>query len=92
MFLEPLGEPCCRRAVNDVVIEADRHAEVFTDLYAPVNDARFLGNAAERNAQCSGGKGDPPPAPFPEHPDCGQPYRAIECFSQARDLVNLLVI
>jgi len=51
-FLEPLGKPRGWRAVNNVVVEAERHTQKLTDLHASVNDHWFLGNAAEGDSQC----------------------------------------
>jgi hypothetical protein len=46
-FFQPLGETGCRSSIDQIVIEAQRHAHVFADGDLPVDDAWFLGNATQ---------------------------------------------
>src|SRR5437667_1138959 len=62
-----LGKACCWSAIDHVVIEVDRHIEVFADFYALVNDAWLAGNAANDHAQRMKGEMNAPSAPASEH-------------------------
>jgi len=68
---QPLGEACCRSAIEHLVIKTDRQTEIVPDSYVPVNDTRLLANAARRNRECVfGGWRDTPTCPFPKHAHC----------------------
>src|SRR5258708_31694732 len=41
---QPLGEACCRSAIEHLVIKTDRQTEIVPDSYVPVNDTRLLAN------------------------------------------------
>jgi hypothetical protein len=45
-FPEVVREAGSRRAVDDVVVKAERYVQVLADFYTAVHYTRFLGNAA----------------------------------------------
>jgi len=50
-FFQPPGEALCRSPIDNGVIEAQRHAEILADGDLPIDDHRFLCNAAQGNIQ-----------------------------------------
>src|SRR6266699_151751 len=75
-FFQPLGEACCRSAVDHLMIKADRQTEIFPDSYAPVNDISFHANTAHRNIEClGGGWRDAPSGLFPKHTNRREAHR-----------------
>src|SRR6266536_3011230 len=68
-FFQALDEACSWRAINDVVINTHRQAQIVANLDAPVHDPRLLGNAAERNFKRMHPERDRPTAASPKHPN-----------------------
>ena len=46
-----LGETCCWCAIDEVMIEAERHTEILVALHFPIDERWPLGNAADHQAQ-----------------------------------------
>ena len=68
-FLQPLGEPGRRGAVDQVVIEADRQAQVLPRAALPVDVLPLAADAADRDpADGRGRRRDAPPGPSPTMP------------------------
>src|SRR6266487_2147268 len=75
-FFQPLGEACCRCAIDDLVIKADRQTQIVPDGQVPVNDSRLLTHAAHRHHEwCRGGYRDAPARTVPKHAYCRDTYR-----------------
>src|SRR6266581_6778586 len=72
---QPLGEACCRSAIDHIVIKTDRQTQIVPDGDVPINDPRLLTNAAHRNPEGMGGESNSPSSPFPKHPDCCDAHR-----------------
>jgi len=66
---QPLGEASSRSAVDQIMIEAQGHAEVFADGYLPVDDTWLLREAAEGDVECTVFHWDSPTSIFPKHAD-----------------------
>src|SRR6266702_773519 len=63
-------EASCRGTVDQTMIEAQRHAQVFADGDLPIDDPRFLNDAAQGNIKGMVVDRDTPAATFAKHPDC----------------------
>src|SRR6266487_129914 len=75
-FFEPLGETCCRSAIDHVVIKTDRQTEIVSDSYLPVNDAWLLAYAAHCHHECCrGGYRDTSARTVPKHAYCRDAHR-----------------
>src|SRR2546428_2614010 len=75
-FFQPLGEACCRSAVNNIVIKTERQAQIVPDGDGPVHHTWFLRNAAHRHHErCRGGYRDAPARTVPKHAYCRDTYR-----------------
>src|SRR6476659_7642598 len=75
-FFQALDEARSWRAVNDVVIDADRHVQIIAHLDAPVHDPRLLGDAAESHFKRMHPERDRPAAALPKHPKRGHAHGA----------------
>src|SRR5215471_9858283 len=47
-FFQPLGETCCRGAIDDILIKTDRQTQIVSHNDLPVHDPWLLANAATR--------------------------------------------
>src|SRR6266536_4707590 len=75
-FFEPLGETCCRSAIDHVVIKTDRQTEIVSDSYLPVNDTWLLAYAAHCHHECCrGGYRDAPARTVLKHAHCRDAHR-----------------
>src|SRR2546423_3629201 len=72
---QPLDEPSGWRAVDNIMIEAQRYAEIFPDGYLSVRDAWFFTDAAKGDIECMVVDRDAPTGPFPKHPHCRYTHR-----------------
>src|SRR3989304_8866378 len=75
--LQALRKACCWCAIDNVVIKAKRHTQVFADFYAMINHTWFLGNAAQGDLECMVGKWYSPATSASIHPYRGHHDRAI---------------
>lgn len=85
-FLKPLYEARRGSAIDNVVVDADRHAQVFTVYKLPVDEGRFFCDAAERDLQSVIGNGDAPAAAIAEHAYSGQGHGAVHFLQPMRTL------
>ena len=76
------------RAGDDVVIRAGRHTQKLANLYASVDDHRFLGNAAEDGVQGIVKNRDASTTSFSEQADGAQPHRAAGSLPRVWALAN----
>jgi hypothetical protein len=77
-FLQPLCKTGSRRAVHDIMIEADRHAQELTCIsMRPSKKAGFCVNAAQRHLERVIRRRDAPAAARTEHADGTEQHRAV---------------
>src|SRR5438105_10945752 len=69
-FFQPLGEACCRSPIDKGVIEAQGHAEVFTDSNLSIGDTRFRSYAAQGKINGMVIDRDAPARTFAKHSYC----------------------
>src|SRR3970040_737805 len=67
-LFKTLDEASCRSAVDNVMVDADRDTQVFTDSDLSIHHTWFLRNTAQGDLECMVGNGNPPAAAKPEHP------------------------
>ena len=79
-FGKLLGKTRRRRAVDDVMVETERHIQVLPWDNAPVHHARLLGDAAHHHRPRVDSHAKPPAAVRAEHPHRGQTDRAAGAF------------
>src|SRR5947209_14720589 len=78
---QPLGEACCWSAVNNVMIQADRQAEIFSDGDVSIHDARLLNNAPQGELKRLACCRDRPAYTWPKHADGCDAARSGEAFA-----------
>ena len=53
-----MGETCCWGAIDNAVIKTNRHTQILSVSYLPVDDAWLLANATQRNIEGVAGERD----------------------------------